>query len=739
MVSRSVSLLVFVLALSFIPASSILALGAPVSGRVLDPSGRPVPRAIVRALDASGRTISQALTTLDGTFRIDVPSGECRLEASLTGFAAAAAACGPDVQLTLGVAPLSESIVVSATRSEAPSSQIAASVTVFSAEDIDRRQTPPLADLLVTAPGVTLSRSGAPGSVASIFVRGGESNYNKVLLDGIPINEPGGVFNFSNITSENLERVELVRGAHSALFGSDAMASVIQMFTRRAAPGQRPQVGASIEVGSFDTARAHASVRGASGGFDYSLALAHIDTNNQEPNSAFRNDTVSAALGYQFTPRTSVRAVLRGEFGEAGTPGQTAFGRADMDAYFDRRDAVAGVTFQQDVSSGFRHRVTYGYAATRQDSANLESDPPYTPSYEGRLAAFEFFDFPFHSRNDLRRHYATYQTDWTFSGGSTARGVHQLTGAVDWDGERGTVEDVLERTSTEFTRDNFGLTIQHQASWNRVFATAGVRFEHNESFGASAAPRASLAVIARRGDALAGDTRLKVSAGRGIKEPTALQSFSTSPFFLGNPDLEPEESTSLEAGLEQRFAGDRMRIEATWFHNRFRNIISTRTISFSPFRSQYFNIGKTEARGLELSAAFAPSRVLQVRGGYTLLDSRIVETRTPDDPVFGTGQWLFRRPRHSGFVEASAARGPVLLSLTGLFVGRRVDSDFSALAPAITENEARATWDVRGSYRLTRVLALTAAIDNLTGAEYMEPLGYPGLGRSLRVGLRAGF
>ena len=736
MVSRSVCLLVFFLSLSF--HSAILS-AAVVGGRVVDPSGRPVPRALVTVIDASGKPVARTVTNLDGTFRLDVVQAGCTLEASLTGFTPSTTACAADVQLTLAVAPLSESVVVSATRTEAPASQVAASLTVFSAEEIERRQTPLLADLLATAPGVTVSRSGGLGSLASVFVRGGESNYNKVLLDGIPLNEPGGVFNFSNVTSEHLERVELVRGAHSALFGSDAMASVIQMFTRRAEPGARPQFTGAIEGGSAETWRTQASVRGATGAFDYSLAGAHFDTDNEEPNSQFRNDTVSAAFGYRVSPQTTLRGLLRGEVGKAGTPGQTAFGRPDMDAYFDRSDVVAGLTFQQDLSSAFRHRATYGYARTRQESVNLQLDPPYTPSFEGRMGAFEFFDFPFHSRNNLQRHYATYQTDWTLPGASGTRGVHQLTGAIDWDGERGTLESVLADSTTDFSRDNFGVSIQHQASWSRVFATAGIRFEQNESFGGSAAPRASIAVIARKGNRVTGDTRLKASAGRGIKEPTALQSFSTSPFFLGNPELEPEESTSYEAGIEQRFAQDRVRLEATLFENRFTNIISTRTISFSPFSSQYFNIGKTEARGVEIAAAIAPTRMIQARAGYTFLDSEIVDSRTPTDPVFGIGKWLFRRPRHSGFVEASAAQGPAIISITALFVGTRVDSDFSALSPAITENEPHATWDVRGSYRLHRALALTFAVDNLLDADYMEPLGYRALGRAVRIGLRAGF
>lgn len=708
----------------------------PLSGRVADATGRPLPRALVRVLDSSGNAIAEARTRPDGTFTIETTATSCRVEASLTGFATATLPCEGSAEFKLALAPLHEAVLVTATRSETPASQLAASVSVFPLEEIERRNHPPVADLLVTSPGVTLSRSGGYGNVTSIFVRGGESNYNKVLLDGIPLNEPGGTFNFSNVTSENLDRVEIVRGAHSALFGSDAMTSVVQMFTRRAATGEAPQFGGDLEGGSYDTWRARGALRGTAGAFDYSLSGAHLSTDNREPNNQFDNNTASASLGYQLTPRASLRGVFRAEVGDAGTPGQTAFGRPDMDAKFERRDLVGGVTFLQDVSAVFRHRATYGLATTRQSSANLETDPPYTPAFEEHVGAFEFFDFPFHSRNTLRRHYATYQADWTIRSASLSTGVHQITGAVDWDGERGTLEDVLAETSTDISRNNFGLTLQHQGSWSRLFTTVGVRLEDNESFGSSAAPRASIAFIAHRSEGAFGETKLKASGGKGIKEPTALQSFSTSPFFLGNPDLEPEEAVSFEFGVEQRFAESRGRLEVVWFDNRFENIIGTRTISFSPFTSQYFNIGKTEARGLELAGAVAPYRGIEARGGYTFLDSEVTESRTPDDPVFGIGQYAFRRPRHSGFVEIAATAGRVSLSVAGVFVGSRVDSDFSALVPAMTENEGFSTLDATGAVRLSKALALTISVLNLTDTDYMEPLGYVALGRRATIGVR---
>ena len=140
---------------------------------------------------------------------------------------------------------------------------------------------------------------------------------------------------------------------------------------------------------------------------------------------------------------------------------------------------------------------------------------------------------------------------------------------------------------------------------------------------------------------------MNVSAGLGIKEPTVLQSFSLNPSFLGNPDLQPERSRTFDAGIEQRLADDRVRLDLTWFANRYRNIISTETTSFDPFESQYFNIGLTRARGVEVSGDVALVRGLRARAGYTFLDSKILESMSEFSEVLAAGNWAFRRPRHS--------------------------------------------------------------------------------------------
>lgn len=710
------------------------------TGQVVDPQQAPVARAFVRLVD-DGRTMASAFTDQTGRFAVPAAGcGACRVEVSLTGFQTTSVAAGPgELVVALALAPVHESIVVSATRDETPASQVAASVTVFGADDIESRGAPLVVDLLRAAPGVTVVRTGGLGGQASLFVRGGDSSYNKVLLDGIPLNEPGGTFNFGNLTTNGLERVELVRGAQSALFGSDAMSSVVQLFTRRGNRGDgRPKARFAWEGGSYATTRADAGLSGAVGEVDYAVTLSRLESDNNRPNGDFGNTTLSWNTGTTLPFGWSVRTVGRLERQRVGTPGAIAFGRADLDATFERRDVAAGVSVERQ-SPAFTGRAVYSYTRSAQTSTNLVEDPPFTPAFEGRSAPFAFFDFLFDSHNVLDRHHLGYQADWRpgSAGGSAVR--HFVTAALDYDAERAILSDRLNGSALPAARDNVGVTGQYQLLTRSLSLVTGLRLEQNDSFGTAVVPRVSMAVTLRHGSAAWGRTVLKGNAGRGVKEPTILQSFSQSPFFLGNPDLEPEWATTADIGVEQRLAGDRVKLNAAWFDNRFRNQISTRTIDFTTFASQYFNIGRTRARGLELDVDTAPAPGWRARAGYTLLDSRIVESTSAFSPVFAVGQWAFRRPRHSGFLDVGFTGGRADVNVFGLFVGRRVDSDFAALEPPLLEADGYATWTVTGRYRLRPAIELVARLENLTGSTHMEPLGFPAWGRTAHAGVRVVF
>ncbi|HET7101323.1 MAG TPA: TonB-dependent receptor plug domain-containing protein, partial [Terriglobia bacterium] len=278
----------------------------------MDPQGGEVPGAAVRLIAAGGREVAHTVTGERGQFRFEgLASGVYAVKVSLEGFVAttATARAGETLHLVLPLAPVHESVVVTATRTAAVSSQLGASTSVITRKQIVNRGSPLLSDLLQSLPGVTVVRNGAPGGVTSVFVRGGNSDYNKVLLDGVPLNLAGGAFDFSTLTTGNLERIEVVRSAESALFGSDAMTSVIQLFTRRGSTeAKRPHFSFSGEGGKNSTWDGRGSVTGGDGPFDYSLAGGKFSTDNQVPNDFFHVSTLSANLGLKVGKATTLRA-----------------------------------------------------------------------------------------------------------------------------------------------------------------------------------------------------------------------------------------------------------------------------------------------------------------------------------------------------------------------------------------------------------------------------------------------
>jgi len=610
---------------------------------------------------------------------------------------------------------------------------------VFDAAAIRRRGDALVGDLLRQAPGAAVVQNGGQGNVTSLFVRGGENSYTKVLLDGIALNEPGGAFNFGGLSTGHLERVEFVRGAQSALFGSDAMAGVLHLVSNRGRVGARPSFSGELGGGGYGTTRGSATVSGGTSRWDYSVHGGRYDTSNRSPNNDFESTTLSATAGGTLGDGVTMRVVGRYEDGRAGAPGQTAFGRPDMDAAFTQSHLVGGLSLEHRVTPGFTQRLTYSLATSEQRSTNREFDAPYTPSYQDRVAPFEFYDFTYDAASAFRRHQAGYQADLRLAHGGALAGAEFLTLALDWDGERATLTDHMTGDATTPHRNNFGATVQHQHISRWFAVTTGVRAEHNEHFGNAIVPRVSAAVFLRQGTGMVGATKIKGNAGRGIKEPTMRQSFSLSPFDLGNPALEAERARSFDAGFEQRLIHDRIKVEVVWFDNQFEQQISTRTISFSPYQAQYINVGRTRARGTEVVVEAVPVDGLRLWASHTFTDSEIVEASSEFSDVLASGNWALRRPRHSGQVQALWERGRFSMDGAGTFVGARSDSDFSSLVPAITSADRYWLWRAQAQWRVTAAATAYVRVENLTDRDYMEPLGYPAWRRTAHAGVRVRF
>jgi vitamin B12 transporter len=713
-------------------AAASYAQATDVRGTVFDPSGTPIQGAHVRVLE-HGSERGRAETDARGEFVIPATCSSCSLEITRPGFATLTTRAGNgqpvDVKMTIGA--VKESVVVTATGRELSESQVGASVTVLDRDDIEQRHALSTIDLLRTVPGVVAVRTGGVGNLTAVWVRGGESTYNKVLLDGVPLNEPGGSFNFASISPENIERIEVLRGAHSALFGSDAMASVIQIFTARP-DSPRPQLNLTVDGGNYNTSHVAGGIGARTRGFEYSVFGSHLQTANREPNNENRTQTVSGRLAHRAASGAEARVTARGDFGRTGVPGATAFGRPDMDAFFRHRDGDVLGGWTQPLGARVVQQASYGYIVSHQRSTNLHEDPPYTPRFGELVAAFPSSDFLYDSETALQRHRVDYRADATLGASQV------LTVAFAYDGERGVLTNHRSTAAPQRpARNSTGTTVQYENLAGPVSVVGGVRFEDNSSFGFYVAPRVAASWLVHAGDHNGiGGTRVRGSVGRGIKEPTFLQSYSPSPSFFGNPDLKPERSRGFDVALEQRFAHDRVGVEATYFANHFDDLISLGPFDPVTFAAQYLNIGETRASGVELVGRGAVYAGLQVHGSYTLLDSKVVRSIS-SSPIFAPGRALYRRPRHSGAVQASFTRARINVMVGGLFVGSRIDTDFNF--PTISSNVRYATWNASGEVRFARRTAAFITMDNLADRDYMEPLGYPALGRTVRVGVRTRF
>ena len=520
------------------------------------------------------------------------------------------------------------------------------------------------------------------------------------------------------------------------------MASTIQFLSHRGKPEDvRPRISLGFEAGKFQTLRGRAGLSGGYQRFDYALGWSRLESDNQEPNNAFHNSTLSGNFGLGLGKNTTARLILHGDFGRVGTPGQTALERPDSDAFFRKADGYAGFALQNRASSRWNQKLTYTFARTRQVSRDLFIDPPYTPTFEGHTAPFQFTDFPFDFLNDAKREHLAYQSDVTLGGIARPIGQHLVTFAFDWDGEHALLDDRLNSPTlpTRAERNNFGGTFQDQAIWGRLLLTNGFRVEDNGSFGRTVVPRSSASYLIRQHGNAFGATRLKFNFGLGIKEPTFTQSFSPSPSFAGNPDLRPERARSFDYGIEQRLRGDRLKVELNGFNNLYREIIAFRTVSFVPFRGTFFNLAQSRADGAEIIVEVAPHKGIHLGGNYTFLQGLIERSSRPTSPVFRQGQELFRRPKHSGSVFAAGDWKQFTLTSNTIFVGKRVDSDFSSLVPPIISAPRYTKWDIGWSYRSGHRITYFGIFENVLNQRYMEALGFPALRASYRAGARIAF
>jgi vitamin B12 transporter len=690
---------------------------AQLSGQLTDASGYGIAsvRIIAEPQGPHSPQTYETTSTSDGTYSLSLSPGRYRVRFEHSGFVPREAtlqlapAESRKLDLRLEIGPLSENVIVTANAQPLEVSQTPAPVDLIGREEIDQRQTVLLPDLLATQPGIAITRTGTIGGLTTVFVDGGNSGFAKVLVDGTPINLPGGDVDFSNLTLDNVDKVEIVHGAESALYGTDAMSGVIQIFTHRGTT-RIPEAALFAEGGSFSSVRGGAQFSGALAGFDYSASGSYFHTDGQGVNDADLIRSHTGNVGYSFSDSNQIRLSVRSNSSFAGTPGQTLLLPADPSAFYDLQQLSANLSWSFQTSAHWSHRVS----ATEARYFSNSGFPPFG-----------------NALNQANRAGGWAQSTYSFRQGAFTAGYQY---------------EVENATSSGFgfvhgRRNNQGGFLDGRWSpISRLTVSAGARAEDNTSFGTRVVPRAGAVFALRYAKGFWGDTRARVSYGQGIEEPTILESFNTDPCSLGNPNLRPQRSRTVNVGVDQYLADDRFRISATYFADRFRDLIAFVVVPQAgcPFGdTQVLNTNLSRARGVNFSTAIRVVQWLSLNGNYSFDDTRVLQSSTASTGFQVPGQHLLRRPVNSGNVWLNANYRGFNFNVNAYFTGARTDSDFLGLG--LTRNPGYARFDIASSHAIGRGILLYARATNLFDKQYQDAIGFPALGRDVSVGMKYRF
>lgn len=699
------------------PQSAVVA-GAQV---LLTPQGSTTPAAVAA-------TSAEGLVEFRG-----VASGRYRVQVLAPGFAEETEDLTPAteiVRMALRLAPAAETVVVTATRTPVPTEAAGADVESLSGAQLETMQPIAADDALRFLPGAVVDTQGQRGGLSSLFVRGGDSRYNKIIVDGVTVNEPGGRFDFGTLPLAEADRLEFVRGAQSALYGSDAMTSVVQVWTRTGNTTV-PELRLGADGGNLGTATGYLAFAGARGLFDYNVFGEQFNTSGQGPNDDYSNSLQGANFGIAISDRVSLRIRGRHSNSRTGVQGEWNFNgnplmQPDLDQFARLNDSLGSVDLNVTGPSKWQHRFTgFEYHQQRTNVDNVVDPGRISPAY-GNI------DVPFHSIADLNRAGFEYQGEYV------ERSWAQTTVGYRFEDENGFVGDLVSPPIDHGLRLNHELYGQQQLTLGRLSVVAGARFVHNGSFGNKGVPRVALTLQALRGGRVFSGTRLRFSYATGIKEPLFEESFASGPFTVPNPNLKPETNRAFEAGIQQGLFGGRYALTATYYNNLFRNQIEFASSSTSP-QGQYENLNEAFSHGAEVEFQGKIMSRLSLNTAYTYTSTQILQAPlcTPAnfcDPLEATGQPFIRRPRHSATALLTYLGRRWGGNLGGSFVGRRTDSDFFGFG--INHAAGYVRVDMGGWYALTSRITAYVNLQNAFDAHYNEVVGYPALGVNVRAGMR---
>ncbi len=593
-----------------------------------------------------------------------------------------------------------EPVVVTATRVEEPLEQIGASVTVIPDDVLEAGQYRLVDEPLRTVPGVEVERSGSPGKVTSVRIRGANPTQVQILVDGVRVKSTTtGEFDFADLALDDVERIEVVRGPQSTLYGADAIGGVVNVITRRGRGA--PTAWADVEAGNYDTFRERIGVAGELAPWNFSLGASRLDFGGRFANDEHELTSVNGRVGYALPNRGEVALLGRYTDGHRGIPFRTVFPDFSTSREEDDEFGLLSLEWRQPWTAWYDHALRLSMVRSSLTFRDPESE--------------------FERRSDVgsdRR-----EVDWIHH--LNVGRIDTATLGFEYRNEQGTVGGAFSETT-----DTWGVLGQNELRlFDRLFLTGGVRYDHNSAFGSATTGRAAVSYLVRETD-----TRLKGSWAEGFRAPTFNELFFPATFppcpAFGNPDLRPERSESWDGGVEQWLWARRIRLAATYFRNDFRDLIETALVDPVNFCFQARNVGRARTQGVESEASVSPLDTLLLTLAYTYTDTADL---TGGGPLrrFAPHRWA-----------ATATWEPVPgLSLFAevLVVSSRFEAADVPRNPAYTVVNTGAAYRLPWRWGPLSDVRLHLRIDNLLDEDYSEVRGFPALGTHVVGGVRATF
>lgn len=606
-----------------------------------------------------------------------------------------------------------EQVVVTATRVETPIEEIASSVTVISSHEIERKQKATVLEVLRGTPGLDVVQSGGPGRGTSVFLRGANSEHTLVMIDGVEVNDPispGRSFDFAHLTVDNIERIEVIRGPQSTLYGSDAIGGVIHIITKKGEG--KPKFFLSAEGGSYTTFRESTGVSGGNKWVNYSLGLSRFDAegisaaNKKDGNyekDGYKNTSLSTRLGFTPLENLNIDFILRYIDAKAETDNFGGVGGDDPNNVQESKQFLFKTQVGLSLLNHFwNQKLGFVINTHNRDSKNKkDAQHPFDFSkghYDGQLLKFDWQ----HTLNLHKTNALTFGFEF-----------EEEEGESKWEDQWGV--SIFPKKTANIK----GYYIQDQIKlWDRFFTTIGVRIDDHSRFGTETTYRIAPAYLIKETD-----TKIKGTFGAGFKAPSLYQLFAPATLWgpIGNKDLKPEKSKGWDFGIEQDLLKHKVSFGATYFRNDFKDLIDF------DFSKGYVNIAKAKTEGTELFASVKPIDNLTARINYTYTDTEDKKTGKP----------LLRRPRNKMGLDLNyhfLDKGNV--NLGAIYVGKR--DDWKPY-PVLGKIGGYTLVNLAASYDITKNFQIFGRVDNLFDKDYVEVSGYGTPGLSFFGGIKLSF